>query len=79
MAYFADGRFMGDHFGPARYSLLQGRLGDSIALQAALKDLGADYFLVTGDWARRVWESNPQHELKLVYSTGDILLFHLGD
>jgi hypothetical protein len=46
MAYFADGTFQGDWFGPGRYAQLTGRAGDPAGLQGALRALGADYLLV---------------------------------
>jgi 4-amino-4-deoxy-L-arabinose transferase-like glycosyltransferase len=49
MAYFADGRFMGDHFGLARYSRVEGRLADGEALAAELERLGATHFHVRSD------------------------------
>ncbi len=49
MAYFADGTFMGDWFGPARYAPILRSLGDSRALSTTLTRLGADYFLVSSE------------------------------
>ena len=46
MAYFADGTFQGDWFGPARYSDLVPHAGDPAALHRELRALGADYLLV---------------------------------
>jgi len=45
MAYFADGLFMGDWFGPDRYALIDQHLLSGRALYDQLKALGADYFL----------------------------------
>ena len=44
--YHADGRFLGDWTGPARYALLIPHLGDPEALWRELRRLGADHFLV---------------------------------
>jgi hypothetical protein len=44
-AYYADGLFMGDWFGPGRYSLVTDNLANAGALYAALHRLGAAYFL----------------------------------
>jgi hypothetical protein len=47
MAYFADGRFLGDWFGPARFeSVLRGLRGPE-DLHRRLRRLGADHLLVT--------------------------------
>jgi hypothetical protein len=45
-AYYADGLFMGDYFGPGRYSLVIDNLANAGALYGALHRLGAAYFLV---------------------------------
>jgi 4-amino-4-deoxy-L-arabinose transferase-like glycosyltransferase len=46
MAYFAKGTFMGDWFGPARFSQLTDKLNDDVLLYKQLRQLKADYFLV---------------------------------
>jgi hypothetical protein len=46
LAYFADGKFMGDWFGPARFSDFVGKLTQPSALYQALKSLGANFFLI---------------------------------
>ncbi len=46
MAYFADGVFMGDWFGPARYAPIMGAMGNGAALYRTLRMLGADYLLL---------------------------------
>jgi len=46
-AYYADDLFMGDWFGPGRYSLITDKLGDARELYDALHRLGAVYFLVS--------------------------------
>ncbi|MBI4441904.1 MAG: glycosyltransferase family 39 protein [Acidobacteria bacterium] len=53
MAYFADGRFIGDWFGPARYDDLLKHLSHPEPLYQELHRLGANYFLVnqSGGWA----------------------------
>lgn len=45
MGYYSSGIFMGDLFGPARYSRVLRHLADSRRLYAELRSLGADYFL----------------------------------
>ncbi len=46
LRYYAEGRFLGDRFGPARYALIEAVLGDSRALAGELKSSGACFFLV---------------------------------
>jgi hypothetical protein len=46
MTYFADGRFLGDWNGPARYARLIPHLQEPAALWRELRTLGADHFLV---------------------------------
>lgn len=48
-AYYSDGPFMGDFFGPGRYQQVFDSLRDGQALYTALHKLGAKYFLVTLD------------------------------
>ncbi len=46
LRYYADGRFLGDWFGPARFSRIEAVLGDSRALAHELRSWGACFFLV---------------------------------
>jgi len=46
-AYYSDGPFMGDFFGPGRYSQVLDSLRDGETLYATLHRLGAKYFLVS--------------------------------
>jgi hypothetical protein len=46
-AYFCRGRFLGDHFGPYRYSLVTPALGDARALHGVLRTLGATHLVTT--------------------------------
>ncbi|HEY6331739.1 MAG TPA: glycosyltransferase family 39 protein [Blastocatellia bacterium] len=78
IAYFVDGRFMGDHFGPARYSLVEGKLTDPVALVEVLKGMGAGYLLIAGDFARQVQEADPGGRLKVIYSAGGVLVFDIS-
>ena len=50
MAYFTNGGFRGDYFGPWRYSIIESALdGPEDSLRSALHILGADYLLVRDD------------------------------
>lgn len=83
MAYFADGTFMGDWFGPARYSRVTGRIGNSRELYRELRRLGADYFLVrTARYGLRVRLQDDaffRGHFKLLYAQGPVVLFELVD
>ena len=46
-AYFARGRFLGDHFGLHPYGLVIGSLSDSRHLYATLRRIGATHLIVT--------------------------------
>jgi 4-amino-4-deoxy-L-arabinose transferase-like glycosyltransferase len=83
MAYFADGTFMGDWFGPARYPPIMRSLRDGHALYAELKRFGADHFLV---WLNRYGgnETLPSDDFfrehfKPLYVKGPIALFEIVD
>jgi hypothetical protein len=47
LAYFADGRFLGDWFGPARFEAVLRDLHGPADLHGRLRRLGADHLLVT--------------------------------
>jgi hypothetical protein len=47
IAYYADSTFMGDYFGPARYSEVLASFRDGQTLYSTLHRLGARYFLIS--------------------------------
>jgi 4-amino-4-deoxy-L-arabinose transferase-like glycosyltransferase len=49
LAYYAPGRYLGDCFGPVRYSKLYPTFASGDALYLALRRLGADHFLAPRD------------------------------
>ncbi len=51
-AYYSDGLFMGDWFGPGRYSQVLNSLANGKSLYSTLHRLGANYFLISLDPAR---------------------------
>ena len=53
-AYYAEGRFFGDHLGPARYRLIEPLLNDPVALERVLRRLPVDYLLVDSGLASRL-------------------------
>lgn len=48
-AYYADNTFMGDYFGPGRYSNVLSSFRDGQTLYATLHQLGTRYFLYKPD------------------------------
>jgi 4-amino-4-deoxy-L-arabinose transferase-like glycosyltransferase len=78
MAYFADGIFMGDWFGPGRFEKIYSKFSNLKALHRELRSLGANYFLI-----RRVNIDLPreddllQSHFRLVYKDEHVLLFEV--
>ena len=72
-AYFADGLFMGDWFGPARLSLVKPHLADRDSLHQAFDDLGIGFLLVTNRNGEIVMPDDPHTELGLTLLYADSL------
>jgi hypothetical protein len=81
VAYYADGTFMGDIFGPARYDPIVRNLTDGRALYSELKRLGTDFFLINSpEWeAKMPRDVFFQQHFKLIYSRGSIGVFELNE
>jgi 4-amino-4-deoxy-L-arabinose transferase-like glycosyltransferase len=83
MAYFAGTRFMGDWFGPARYSSVLNKLSEPEELYRHLRSLSADYFLVSlADMSLRDRISFPAFfngHFRLLYANPYLLLFHIEE
>jgi hypothetical protein len=81
MNYYADGKFLGDYFGPARYALIEDKLDDGQALYDTLKSMGVDYFLVNN--LRRNLKLGEgegfNRHFKLIYTHANLLLYDLSD
>ncbi len=81
LAYYADGTFMGDVFGPARSDPIVKNLQDGRALYAELKRLGTDFFLVNSS----LGEVNvPQDEFfrkhfELIFSRPTVSVYALSE
>jgi hypothetical protein len=80
MAYFADGVFKGDWFGPGRFEKIYSKFSDLKALHQELGLLGANYFLIRRG---RVPIEPPPEDFfspsyfKLVYKNEHVLLFEI--
>ena len=83
MAYFAGARFMGDWFGPARYSSVLDKLSDPEELYRHLRSLSADYFLVSlAEMSLRdriVFPAFLNGHFRLLYANPYLLLFHIEE
>ncbi len=80
MAYFADGIFMGDWFGPGRFEKIYSKFSNLKALHQELRSLGANYFLIRR--GRIPIEPPPEDffspsYFKLVYKNEHVLLFEI--
>lgn len=81
MAYFADGLFMGDLYGDARYSRITSRLNSSEALYHELSRLGASHFLINYDVEK---SRLPQDEFfsrhfKQIFSGNNTEVYEISD
>jgi 4-amino-4-deoxy-L-arabinose transferase-like glycosyltransferase len=91
MAYFADGLFMGDWFGPASYfnihspkrvsGVVDARFFDGETVYRTLKALGADYFLVSSRQFHPVFTQDEffQSHFKLIDAHAYGSLFELTE
>ena len=81
MAYYVDGVYKGDYFGPARYARIWPKLTDGKSLYNELKSLGADYFLVNNQRLKIDMPADPffQTRFKPIYEGGTVRLFELSD
>jgi hypothetical protein len=82
MAYFADGTFMGDWFGPARFERIYSKFSNLKALHQELRLMGANYFLIRR--GRVPIEPPPEDffspsHFKLVYKNEHVLVFEVLD
>jgi 4-amino-4-deoxy-L-arabinose transferase-like glycosyltransferase len=79
MTYFANGRFMGDWFGPARFSEVLSRLSNGEDLYQYLKQLGANYFLVTTARMKIKLPNDAEFAIrfKRIYRSNGIIVFEL--
>jgi len=81
MAYFAQGNFMGDHFGPVRYTQVREAMATGESLYKTLRRLGADHFLIN---RARCPDALPQDaffqsHFTLLHAQADHLLYALTD
>ncbi len=87
MAYFARGQFIGNFYGPGRYSLMvsgrerKGRIVDGQTLYTRLGQFGAGYFLFDSGSRDVELPDDPffDSHFKLIYARGNGLLFSLCD
>jgi 4-amino-4-deoxy-L-arabinose transferase-like glycosyltransferase len=78
MAYFANGTFMGDWFGPGRFERIYSKFHDLRLLHQELQSLGADYLLIRKDKTQIELPSAKAfsvHDFKLVFENDHVMLF----
>lgn len=80
MAYFADGRFLGDWFGPASFEKVLTSGASPEALHSKLRALGVDYLLVVKERAPPLPLGDPQFtkRFRVVYSDPHTRVFALA-
>jgi 4-amino-4-deoxy-L-arabinose transferase-like glycosyltransferase len=81
MAYFADGVFMGDWFGPARFAPVLDALADGQKLYDQLRMLDAQYFLFQGNRAGsyKLPDDPVFHQkFRKIYDENNVQLFELA-
>lgn len=80
MAYFADGTFMGDWFGPARFKKIYSRFSNPKDLHQQLRALGANFFLIRRGRIKMELpgeDSFPPSHFNLVMKNDKFLLFEI--
>ncbi len=81
MTYYADGLFMGDFFGPARYADVEAHWDDGEALYRTLRGLGATHFLVSSLYEKARLPSGDAFDarFRLVYAKANVVLYEISD
>ena len=81
MAYFADGKFMGDWFGPTIYSRVRDKFFSGQALYGELRELGADSLLLRNNPYGQEPPADEffRHHFKPIYDSRGVRLFELTD
>jgi hypothetical protein len=79
LRYYADGRFLGDHFGPNRFSQVNGQLRCPRSLHESLSLLDADFLLVLHKGDLVTFTDHPDfgRHFAVLASTPDYLLVQL--
>jgi hypothetical protein len=80
LAYYADGTFMGDVFGPARYVRVFKKGENARGLYQELKNMEADFLLIHERW-KVPQPTDPffAEHFKLIYSQNSFLVYELID
>ncbi len=72
LRYYAEGRFLGDRFGPMKFARIEAVLGDSRALTDELEKLKACFLLVLHPRPRELMRQDPHFRQHLLeHSAGD--------
>ncbi len=81
MTYFADGAFVGDYFGPGRYSRVEACWDDGEALYRSLKEVGATHLLVSSWYGKIRVPANEgfNRRFRVVFARANTTLFEIAD
>lgn len=81
LKYYADGRVLGDFFGPARYGLIWRDLRDGEALYRTLKKMGVQYFIVNHQRRQIPLTRDDVFEarFRVLWSSSHVWLFELKE
>lgn len=81
MVYLAEGKFLGDWNGPARFGLMEPLLRDPAALHRELREIGAGYLLIVSGRGPAPPYDDPEFRRRFqrVYSDGASEVFAVGD
>jgi hypothetical protein len=80
MVYFAEGRFLGDWFGPASFEKVLTAGSTPEALHSRLRALGVDYLLVVAERSPPLPLDNPEFtkRFRIIYSDSRARVFALA-
>jgi hypothetical protein len=81
MTYYADGRYRGDAFGPARASRIMVHLDDGQALYDELREMEADHFLVSthADSVALPDDEVFRRRFRLLYEKDGVRLYQMAE
>jgi 4-amino-4-deoxy-L-arabinose transferase-like glycosyltransferase len=78
MAYFCDGVYIGDFFGPGRYSRIDSRLADNQSLYRELKSLRVNYLLLVRREDQLHRDGFFVKHFMVIYARPPIVLFEIN-
>lgn len=79
LRYYAEGRFLGDDFGPSGYHRVLPALGSGAELRDELETLGASHFLVDQRLAKPPRDVDFERSFRPVWRDAELVLYELDD